>query len=84
MGSQPQEVADKFTPGTWVRVRSSVRTPYSGRSGVISSIDGADVNGAYLVRFQDRMQFRYGLHELEAIDPAGLRILAPFTNQFTG
>jgi hypothetical protein len=52
--------------GSNVRIRQSHRTPYSGREGIIESIDETDSKGAYLVRFEDGTQFRYNAHEIES------------------
>src|SRR5215510_5266868 len=52
--------------GTRVRVRLSPRSPYSGRDGILASVDSADDKGPYLVRFEDGTQFRYNAEEIES------------------
>ena len=52
--------------GTRVRVRLSPRSPYSGRVGILASVDTADDKGPYLVRFEDGTQFRYNAEEIES------------------
>ena len=53
--------------GDDVRIRRSWRSPYAGRSGVLSAIEPNEPYGAYLVHFDDGMEFRYGFQDLEAL-----------------
>ena len=50
--------------GELVRIRTSIHTPYSRRWGKVISIDPNDLNGVYLVRFADGLQFRYYPNEI--------------------
>jgi hypothetical protein len=49
--------------GNQVQIRENQRSPYAGRSGVVSSIDLEDGRAPYLVCFEDGMQFRYRVEE---------------------
>ena len=49
--------------GNHVQIRENQRSPYAGRSGVVSSIDMEDGRAPYLVCFEDGMQFRYRIEE---------------------
>ena len=53
--------------GDQVRIRSKARTPYAGRLGVVRAVEPTDAHGPYLVEFDDGMQFRYELQELERL-----------------
>jgi len=53
--------------GDNVQIRRNRRSPYAGRSGVLSAIEPNDPYGACLVHFDDGMQFRYGMKELEKV-----------------
>jgi hypothetical protein len=55
----------KLASGTPVRVRQSQRAPYSGKYGIIATVDQTEAKWAYLVRFADGTQYRYQHHEIE-------------------
>ena len=57
--------------GNQVRVRTSKRSPYAGKTGVLVAIDESDSLGPYLVKFEDAVQFRYQPDELEAVEARG-------------
>ena len=57
-----------FNPGESARVRQSIHSPYSGRTGIVLDFDPSDKRGAYLVVFSDGLQFRYNLQELEPLN----------------
>jgi hypothetical protein len=50
--------------GELVRIRTSIHTPYSRHWGKVIAIDPNDLNGMYLVRFADGLQFRYYPNEI--------------------
>ena len=52
--------------GDRIRVRDNKRSPYSGRLGVIIGVDASDGKGAYLVRFEDGLNFRYNASEIDS------------------
>ena len=54
-----------FNPGDTTRVRHSIHSPYSGRTGVVLDFDPSDKRGDYLVAFSDGLKFRYKARELE-------------------
>jgi len=57
--------------GERVRIRRSWRSPYSGCTGVLVVVETDDSYGAYVVQFDDGMQFRYQLAELKlAVAPS--------------
>lgn len=57
--------------GERVRIRRSWRSPYSGCTGVLVAVETEDSYGAYVVQFDDGMQFRYQLAELQlAVAPS--------------
>jgi hypothetical protein len=58
--------------GNHVRIRRSWRSPLGGRLGVVSMIELNDRHGAYLIQFEDGLQFRYKRQELELM-------VAPYT-----
>jgi hypothetical protein len=58
-----------FNPGESARVRESIHSPYSGRTGIVLDFDPSDKRGAYLVIFSDGLQFRYRPQELEPLNP---------------
>ena len=66
MFSRREDTFVLLSAGTRVRIRESQRSPYSGRFGVISSVDARDRKGPYLVRFEDGTQFRYVADEIES------------------
>ena len=59
-----------FNPGESARVRESIHSPYSGRTGIVLDFDPSDKRGAYLVIFSDGLQFRYRPQELEPLNAA--------------
>ena len=56
-----------FKVGQRVRVKRSIRSPYSGRSGVLIGISRNDRYGTHLVYFNDGAQFRYTPDELKVL-----------------
>jgi hypothetical protein len=59
--------------GDWVRIRSSIHSPYSGHVGMVADIDPDDTKGVYLVHFGDGMRFRYWSYEIQTIsEPASI------------
>jgi hypothetical protein len=58
-----------FSPGESAKVRQSIHSPYSGRTGIVLDFDPSDKRGAYLVIFSDGLQFRYKPQELEPLNP---------------
>jgi hypothetical protein len=56
-----------FNPGESARVRQSIHSPYSGRTGIVLDFDPSDNRGAYLLMFSDGLQFRYKPQELESL-----------------
>jgi hypothetical protein len=64
-----------FKTGEAAKVRHSIHSPYSGRTGTILEIDHFDPRGPYLVVFSDGLQFRYQSQELDppyAVEHAGM------------
>ena len=57
-----------FKPGDSARVRQSIHSPYSGRTGIVLDFDPSDKRGSYLLMFGDGLQFRYKPQELEHPD----------------
>jgi len=57
-----------FNAGDSARVRQSIHSPYSGRTGIVLDFDPSDKRGAYLVIFSDGLQFRYKPQELENLN----------------
>jgi len=53
------EAITRWDTGYAVRIRKSRRVPLAGGIGKIVSVDPADPYGAYLVRFENGLQFRY-------------------------
>jgi hypothetical protein len=62
-----QRTVNDLQCGNHVRIRRSGRSPYAGRTGVLSAIDPGDPYRIYLVRFEDGLQFRYERGELEPL-----------------
>ena len=56
-----------FKVGQRVRVKQSIRSPYSGCSGVLTGISRNDRYGTHLVCFNDGAQFRYTPDELKVL-----------------
>ena len=65
MLSQREDNLVALSTGRHVRIRQSLRAPYSGSIGIIAGIDASDRRGPYLVRFEDGTQFRYKAAEVE-------------------
>jgi hypothetical protein len=57
----------RWDTGYPVRIRRSHRVPLAGSIGKIVSVDPADSYGAYLVRFENGLQFRYRENEFTAL-----------------
>ena len=57
-----------FNPGESARIRQSIHSPYSGRTGIVLNYDPSDKRGSYLLMFSDGLQFRYNRQELEPLD----------------
>jgi hypothetical protein len=57
-----------FNPGESARVRQSIHSPYSGRTGIVLDFDPSDKRGSYLLMFSDGLQFRYKPQELEPLN----------------
>ena len=53
--------------GQRVRVKRSIRSPYSGRAGVLIGISLNDGYGTHLVGFNDCVQYRYTPGELKVL-----------------
>src|SRR5262249_50652841 len=53
--------------GNAVRIRRTWRSPHAGRLGVVSAIEPNDAYGAYVIEFEDGLQFRYNRQELETV-----------------
>ena len=66
MFSSREDSSAPLRTGNRVRIRESHRSPYSGRYGVISSVDSGDSKGQYVVLFEDGTQFRYRAEEVES------------------
>jgi hypothetical protein len=60
-------VAIRLRNGHKVRIRRRWRSPYAERSGMICAVELNDPYGAYLVHFDDGIQFRYRQHELDQL-----------------
>ncbi|HEY2380339.1 MAG TPA: hypothetical protein VGK48_04065 [Terriglobia bacterium] len=65
MKSETADNVLSFFVGNRVRIRRSCRSPYSGRWGVLSSVDVRDDRAPYLVSFDDGTQYRYTADEVE-------------------
>ena len=57
----------RWDTGYSVRIRKSRRIPLAGSIGKIISVDPADKYGAYLVHFNNGLQFRYQDGEFTAL-----------------
>jgi hypothetical protein len=57
-----------FKSGDTARIRQSIHSPYSGRTGIVLDFDPSDNRGDYLVIFSDGLQFRYKPQELEPLN----------------
>jgi hypothetical protein len=66
---QPDAIK-RWDTGYPVRIRKSRRMPLAGKIGKIVSVDPADPYGAYLVRFENGLQFRYQEDEFTALTRA--------------
>jgi hypothetical protein len=53
------EAITRWDTGYPVRIRQSRRVPFAGGIGKIVSVDPTDPYGAFLVRFDNGLQFRY-------------------------
>jgi hypothetical protein len=53
--------------GNAVRIRRTWRSPHAGRLGVVSAIEPNDDYGAYIIKFEDGLHFRYHRQELEPV-----------------
>jgi hypothetical protein len=61
------DIVKRWDTGYPVRIRKSLRVPLAGNIGKIVSVDPADRYGAYLVRFDNGLQFRYQEDEFTAL-----------------
>ena len=72
---------ERFKVGESVRVRRNRRSPYSGCSGSVIDFDPDDRFGAYLIQFDDSLQFRYRRDELELIELPTFILISPRRNR---
>ncbi len=54
--------------GDLVRIKPSIRSPYSGETGTVSEIILNIGTPVYLVHFEDDLVFSYGASELDPIE----------------
>lgn len=54
-------------PGDGARIRPSIHSPYSGRSGIVLQVDRNDAHAPYLILFNDGLQYRYKADEIESL-----------------
>jgi hypothetical protein len=59
-----------FHIGDNVRIKQSVRSPYSGHAGTVCLVDSVGADFVYLVQFSDGLAFRYTAGEMELIKVA--------------
>jgi hypothetical protein len=68
---------ERFKVGESVQVRRNRRSPYSGCSGCVVDFNPDDRFGAYLIRFDDSLEFRYSRDELELIERPTFILISP-------
>jgi len=64
--ARPVNGMGRFDIGDPVKVCRR-RSPLAGQSGIVAEVTPNDPYGAYLVQFENGLQFRYGRHELVAL-----------------